>query len=679
MDMKEHISQYDPKVGHFDKNTNAKGFNYFFLGNGNIEVALQYNKSGKGTPLGLAIMDPDNIGKKSDVYTYDQNYGFERTMVTLKTGKEYHAPHAENLKMYWGEESHIPAVVANWECCDVMVSEVFICPSKELPQLLRMVVIGNKEKHKLSGTLSIDMAPSSKIPKAKNLKFDVAPEGETIYFFLYELEKEKKNVKVSIIDDEYFSFDNEEYWSGTNFIDFNNEKLNQLFFASKSQIAATISSKAKMDASVWQYNREWVRDMSNVALGNLYSGHTEVSRKILQRLIDEFIDESGSSVDSSLIRPVSEVELDQNGILLYAVWQYRVWTDDTDIIKKNWDKIKALAEFPLQDCFWDKKSRLLKNCREYWERHDAHGVTDGYEMTYQMFPVLGLDKASEMAKELGETALAKRWKDASKEIWNAFLKSPKFAMIENGSIIKRRKADGSWHSAFEPIDRKTLPEGTPLREEYLNTVDPDASSALPIAFNMIDSKGKLALNTLKALELLWNQRWNQGGYGRYNIKSEPDSPGPWPFATMFITRAYFESENREKVIRNLNWMMEMGDTTGSWFEFYGWRPIPPCPPPGIIPWNWAEVIICLVYNMLGIRPEKDKIVIRPKILNLTDKISGSFIIAGKELNFKINISAKNKTSYALLNKKTKIEFKNGQIEIPKNISKMNLEIFMSGK
>jgi hypothetical protein len=296
-----------------------------------------------------------------------------------------------------------------------------------------------------------------------------------------------------------------------------------------------------------------------------------------------------------------------------------------------------------------------------------------------MFPVLGLDKASEMAKEVGEAKLAKRWKDASKEIWNAFLKSPKFAMIENGAIIKRRKANGSWHSAFEPLDRSVLPQNTPLSEEFLNTVDPDASVALPIAFNMIDPKGKLSVNTLKTLEILWNQRWNHGGYGRYNVKSEPDSPGPWPFATMFITRAYFENEGREKVIRNLNWMLEMGGEPGSWFEFYGWRPIPPCPPPGIIPWVWAEVIMCLVYNMLGIRPDKDKIVIRPKILGLTDKISGSFIIAGKELKITIKASPKTKESYAILNKKTKIMFKNGSIEIPKNAEKMNVEIFLNEK
>jgi GH15 family glucan-1,4-alpha-glucosidase len=321
----------------------------------------------------------------------------------------------------------------------------------------------------------------------------------------------------------------------------------------------------------------------------------------------------------------------------------------------------------------------LSNQREYWERHASLGVTEGYELAYQIFPVLGLEKATKMAKEIGEKEYAKKWSNASKKIWNAVLKSPKFAMIENGTFIKRREKSGKWHTKFVPPDKSLIPVGTPLREEINNYADPDTASALPIAFSMIDPKSKLANKTLTNIEKLWNQRWNHGGYGRYNIQSEPDSPGPWPFASMFVTRAYFETENAEKVIRNLDWMIEVGGNSGAWFEFYGWRPIPPCPPPGVIPWCWAEVLICLVYNMLGIRPEKDVIIIRPKILNLTNEIDSKFTIAGKEVNIKISSSSKVKVSYALLNEKKKLTFKNGQIEIPKKLSEINLEIYLKGK
>jgi cellobiose phosphorylase len=83
--------------------------------------------------------------------------------------------------------------------------------------------------------------------------------------------------------------------------------------------------------------------------------------------------------------------------------------------------------------------------------------------------------------------------------------------------------------------------------------------------------------------------------------------------------------------------------------------------------------------MLGIRPEKDVIVIRPKILNLTNKIDSKFTIAGKELNIKISNSSKIKVSYALLNEKKILTFKNGQIEVPKNLSEINIEIYLKEK
>jgi hypothetical protein len=46
---------------------------------------------------------------------------------------------------------------------------------------------------------------------------------------------------------------------------------------------------------------------------------------------------------------------------------------------------------------------------------------------------------------------------------------------------------------------------------------------LPIAFEFIDPKSALAQKRWH-LEALWNQRWNLGGYGRYHVTSEPDSP-----------------------------------------------------------------------------------------------------------------------------------------------------------
>ena len=72
METNEHYYVFNPYDGHPDKITNGEGYNYFFIGNGHIEVAVQYNKSYKGSPYGLILMDPTKFGKKSQSFTFDE-------------------------------------------------------------------------------------------------------------------------------------------------------------------------------------------------------------------------------------------------------------------------------------------------------------------------------------------------------------------------------------------------------------------------------------------------------------------------------------------------------------------------------------------------------------------------------------------------------------------------------
>jgi cellobiose phosphorylase len=141
---------------------------------------------------------------------------------------------------------------------------------------------------------------------------------------------------------------------------------------------------------------------------------------------------------------------------------------------------------------------------------------------------------------------------------------------------------------------------------------------------------------MESLELLWNQAWENGGYGRYHFRSEPDSPGGWAFPSLFMARAYLEMGEYEKVWRVLEWLNSVpGSRSGSWFEFYGKRIAPPYPQVGIPPWTWAEMIILLVYHVLGIRPSEFGLWIRPKILPGIHTIRGSFPFRGKKLKIEI--------------------------------------------
>ena len=66
IDVKEHVYDDDPRVGHPDVRTELKNVDYFFLGNGLIQAAVQAAPAGDGTPVGLLIMNPERLRKKRE-------------------------------------------------------------------------------------------------------------------------------------------------------------------------------------------------------------------------------------------------------------------------------------------------------------------------------------------------------------------------------------------------------------------------------------------------------------------------------------------------------------------------------------------------------------------------------------------------------------------------------------
>jgi hypothetical protein len=82
-----------------------------------------------------------------------------------------------------------------------------------------------------------------------------------------------------------------------------------------------------------------------------------------------------------------------------------------------------------------------------------------------------------------------------------------------------------------------------------------------------------------------------------------------------VARAYFEAGDDAKVWRVLRWLGRApGASAGTWFEFYGPRPVPPYPQVGIVPWNWAEMLIFFIHHLAGVRPEWETLRLRPRLL-----------------------------------------------------------------
>ncbi|MGB2906564.1 MAG: hypothetical protein WBB73_05660, partial [Candidatus Aminicenantaceae bacterium] len=465
---------------------------------------------------------------------------------------------------------------------------------------------------------------------------DLAPGAEERVALKYTREGERNRISCEFTGEEEVYADMRDFWKTAASVTFSSDLLNRFFDAVRFQLPAVISSGAKVDASIWQYNREWVRDHAMMAMGLVVSGHQALARKVLERLLQDFVSDEGDCIDSSEKRDYSEVELDQNGELLYALLQYVAWTGDKSIVSDHWKKIAALAEFPLKNVFRHEPSGLMANSREYWERHRAHGVQPGIELAYQVFVSLGLSSAASLARLIFHEKEAVRWENEALRIKQTLLTNQQYGLVENCRFIKRRSIDGSIQDSIQALPGAGLPEGSPLDASGDHRLNPDTTTALPIAFGFIPPDSSLAANTMQDLEVLWNQSWQDGGYGRYNATSEPDAFGSWPFPSLFLARAYTEMQDYDRVWKILNWLDTIpGALSGSWFEFNGDAHSPPFPQIGITPWTWAEMLLLLVSHVIGIQPELGRVRLRPRLLTGVDHIQAAFPLGLGRLNLNI--------------------------------------------
>ena len=610
VDVAEHVYADDPSQGHADVRTRLAGVSYYFLGNGLIQAAVQHASRGEGTPLGLLVMDPDRLRKKREALTMHPRFGLEPTAVHLVTATNDLCPLLNALTVSWQADAALPTVVASWGARGFTVQERFYCPSASRARLAREVTITNRSTEPQVGWVRTSVPGSTVMPR-----FSVKPGARTRVWLIYDLDPASGALRLTAAATDPSEADARALSAGVADVRFDEPVLDRLFRASRDQLPAAVSARGCMDGSIWQYNREWVRDQAFAALALTQIGARALAATILRRLVTEFVTAEGATLDSSEVRGRDDVELDQNGILLHVLGEYAAWTGDRALLADIWDRVAAIADYPLRPEFRHEPSGMLSGSREYWERHDAHGIEPGLEMVYQMFVALGLSAAARIARDLGRTSEATRWAAAAGGLRDAMLSHPVYALCDARGFLKRRALDGAVQETISARPGSGLPPGVPLASDRPHLLNPDTCCVLPIAFGMVDPGSPVSLATLANIESLWNQEWEDGGYGRYHVSSEPDSPGAWPFASVFVARALVEAGDSARAWRILRWLATAdGGASGAWFEFNGPRIAPPFPQVGIVPWTWAELVLFFIHHVIGVRPEPEGIRVRPRLL-----------------------------------------------------------------
>ncbi len=110
METREHLYADDPAQGPPDCKTNLPGVDYFLLGDGLIQAAVQVCPSGACTPLGSLIMHPGHLGPKRAAFTFQPNEGLAPTAVRVRVDLADHQPRGPGLETRWTDVAGVPTV-----------------------------------------------------------------------------------------------------------------------------------------------------------------------------------------------------------------------------------------------------------------------------------------------------------------------------------------------------------------------------------------------------------------------------------------------------------------------------------------------------------------------------------------------------------------------------------------
>ena len=442
------LNQFPQRL-HQDFSTYAPGIEYFMLGNGDIIAILQYAPDRTGerplTFLGLTLMDAEHFARKWSTFLFHPETGFRNSMARVSVdGKEFAATPETFISLEWAYPESVPVVALRWRAGVCEVKEEFFVPGEgavlvrrftitnqgrgETDILLRGALVPNftlfdeitsrpSERTVIGrGFASITLRstdPGAKASSRYNLDVPVGPltpgTSRTIDT-LYVLREDKSGEEATSTGPLWKSA--VEYWKPKTSLSSDNQLVNHLYDVSRTGMRSLVARSGKRDSGVWMYNMEWVRDDVMVVLGMLHTGLYGEARTLLQKMLVHSVGEDGRTIESSRWFGFDYTELDQNGELLYGVAEYVAWTGDEAFAREYWEKIRSVGDFPLQERFFHTRARMVHNKREFWERSDSFGVEDGFELTYQFWVWLGLERAGELADRIGDTETARRWRAA---------------------------------------------------------------------------------------------------------------------------------------------------------------------------------------------------------------------------------------------------------------------------
>jgi hypothetical protein len=683
------------------------GRDYFVLRSGNAKMIVQCDKADIGPAFTYMLFDaetPLQSSRKKKAFNYNLINGFSSSALqVVMKNVGFHAL-GHNLVTHWSVENGIPSVEADWWASGIKVREVITpvssngvfkrtitlesadlvandtvslqlsLPAPALASNNKNILVCQNTKSSMAiavvGSYPLSVSPSKESLKIGPLPI---PIGEKIviesYLFLQtSIDKPEDLYNKASTIDQWIPSESKTTaikWKNSNTLTTPDSVIQNMYNNCRYILPGYVSDFGKIDAGIFEYGSQWVRDASNTALGIIHIGEFELARAILENMLENMIKDNGTTMISGGFDNPDREQFDQMGEFMHALKCYVDWTGDYSLLTEYTGKIVNMVERPLRPEFRDSTG-MVHNRREFWERT----FDDAYELAYQSWIIEGLRDAADLSEYINSEAKASYWRMEADKTLQAMLTHPTMKLVNNNHLIKRRNTAGD---IVDKVKFYGWVEGAPSGVEQMSRLMPDASMTLPITLNLIDPKSSLSRNTLTELEKLWNQRWSFGGYDRYNTSSQGDQPGPWTFATTFMLRAQHEAGQCEMSRRSLEWLYNnAGGRTGAWFE-----EIPiisaQAATAGLLPWTSAEVSYFMIYHMMGIKFRGTQMVIKPALYANTAPLKAN--LRFRTGRFTIEMKGSGTVLYAIVNEKKLRPNKNGEIEVPDDFTSGSIQLF----
>lgn len=622
------------------------GREYFMVRSGRLQWLIQSDRADLGPAVTGYLFDATSIHQngKGQAYNYTDADGVRSSALEVISQKSKFpfSAFGEQTRVRWGNPDGVPAVEATWWADGVRVTERFsgMVESNAIRRVISLtganlhgderytlrlrlpaanatatnraifvtyrgcpqalVVTGNEPltMDAAGGTIEvgpITLSPDKTVTIETYLLAQIPANTQTVEDF-------HKQIARVVSGAGQLGEATRVRWANASRVETDDALVREVFDITRSVLPGIVADNGTVRVGPFQYGAEWVRDESQFSLGLTAAGHFELARAVLEHCIRDLMTDEGKTMIGGGFDDPDREQFDQGGELLLALRWYTEFTGDDSLIVTYKNKIIAVAERPLKPIFRDATG-LVHNRREFWEQT----MNDAYELAYNTYIVVGLQSAAALAPSLGAQDRKQHWLAEADVVRKALLKT----LVQDGALIKRRNVSGE--VAKQLVQQSGAPD-VPCRSAEHNLITPDATMALPLALGLVEPNSPLALNTLKEIEKLHNQRWWGGGYGRYDASSEINMPGPWGIAGALVLRGQHEGGRLDLSRSTLEWFRNVqGGNGGLYYEEMpliagsqqNWL--------GLVTWPTGELPYFVVRHYLGISFESGRMMIRPKL------------------------------------------------------------------